>query len=103
MLKSEGYKMFRGTATIVPINLKFKPFSEYGDWLYKPEYDCWYVNGKSYPAEIVKDVFEEQDAVLEALEVRVNALNRIVVTEENIEEVAVMCKEMKLWLERIKK
>lgn len=57
MLKSEGYMMFRGTATIVPVN--GKPYDVSGDWLYKPEYDCWYVHGCSYPACIVKDIREE--------------------------------------------
>lgn len=56
MLKSEGYKMFRGTGSIVPKSQKFAPFTEKGDWLYKPEHDCWYVNGRSYPAEIVEVV-----------------------------------------------
>ena len=53
MLSCEGYKMFRGCAKIVPPNSKFPPFEEHGDWLYKPEYDCWYVNGHSYPAKVV--------------------------------------------------
>ena len=53
MLSCEGYKMFRGKAKIVPPNPKFLPFIEEGDWLYKPDYDCWYVNGHSYPARVV--------------------------------------------------
>lgn len=57
MLKSEGYMMFRGTATIVPVNGR-EPFDVTGDWLYKPEYDCWYVKGVSYPAKIVTDIRE---------------------------------------------
>lgn len=55
MLKVEGYKMYKGVMTITP-----KPVGEYkipsmdieGVWLYKPEYNCWYCNGSSYPAEI---------------------------------------------------
>lgn len=53
MLKCEGYMMFKGRATVVPKNEKFPPHEENGTWLYKPEYKCWYVNGRSYPAEIV--------------------------------------------------
>lgn len=53
MLKCEGYMMFNGKAMVVPKNSKFPPREENGTWLYKPEYDCWYVNGHSYPAEIV--------------------------------------------------
>lgn len=53
MLKCEGYKMFRGKAVVISKNPKFPPLTEDGDWLYKPEYDCWYVNGHSYPAGIV--------------------------------------------------
>lgn len=53
MLRCEGYMMFKGTAMVVPKNTKFPPRAETGTWLYKPEYDCWYVNGHSYPSEIV--------------------------------------------------
>ena len=59
MLKCEGYKMFYGTATIVPVKTWGPPFEETGTWLYKPEYDCWYVNGRSFPADIVTDIREE--------------------------------------------
>ena len=60
MMKCEGYKMFYGTATISPkMSSSVEPYEERGTWLYKPEYDCWYVNGRSYPAEIVKNIKEE--------------------------------------------
>ena len=59
MLKCEGYKMFLGRADIVPKNPKFSPYSIHGTWLYKPEYDCWYVNGESFPASIVKNIEED--------------------------------------------
>lgn len=58
MLKCEGYKMFYGEAMITPKNKNFAPRKEKGTWLYKPEYDCWYVNGSSYPASIVSDFKE---------------------------------------------
>lgn len=65
MLKCEGYKMFYGEATVTPKNDRFPPFAVLGTWLYKPEYDCWYVNGSSYPASIVSDFKEaEQDGEL---------------------------------------
>lgn len=57
MLKCEGYMMFRGTATIAPAN--GAPYDVTGDWLYKPEYRCWYCNGSSYPACIVTNIREE--------------------------------------------
>ena len=50
MLTCEGYKMFYGMATVTPVNPKFPQQTITGTWLYKPEYDCWYVNGESYPA-----------------------------------------------------
>ena len=56
MLKCEGYKMFEGTATVRPVSLP--PFDVTGTWLYKPEYDCWYCNGRSFPASIVTDIVE---------------------------------------------
>lgn len=57
MLKCEGYKMFKGSARITP--LQGEPYEVAGTWLYKPEYDCWYVNGHSYPAGIVSAIREE--------------------------------------------
>ena len=53
MLMCEGYKMFKGSMKIVPLT----PMKEYvvaGTWLYKPDYNCWYCNGNSYPAEVCK-------------------------------------------------
>lgn len=59
MIKVEGFKAFHGDMKITPKNPKFKPFIvEDKDWLYKPEYDCWYGGGKSYVAEIC-EVLEE--------------------------------------------
>lgn len=54
MLKCEGYMMFYGTARIVPKTNIVESFEETGTWLYKPDTDCWYVNGASYPASIVQ-------------------------------------------------
>jgi hypothetical protein len=45
--------MFDGKATVTPVSDRFPAKVEDGVWLYKPEYDCWYVNGHSYPAKIV--------------------------------------------------
>lgn len=45
MLSCEGYKMFRGS-------MKVGAHVVEGVWLYKPEYNCWYCNGSSYPAEV---------------------------------------------------
>ena len=51
--------MFNGVMKITPKNLKF-PVSEIeAVWLYKPEYDCWYGKGSSYPAEIC-EVMEDR-------------------------------------------
>lgn len=58
MLECEGYKMFRGTATITPINQN-PPFTVTGDWLYKPDTDCWYCNGRSFQADCVSDFRQE--------------------------------------------
>lgn len=50
IIEVDGYKAFHGEMIIKPIN---RP--EYliqSDWLYKPEYDCWYDGIGSYPANI---------------------------------------------------
>ena len=73
MLTSEGYKMFRGTGEIHNTQTGKTVRTERGDWLYKPEYDCWYVNGSSYPAECVKVVEDET----EAQEVEVNLYDTV--------------------------
>lgn len=52
MIKVEGYKAFRGTMRITPANINLQSITIHGDWLYKPEYDCWYCKGSSYPASI---------------------------------------------------
>ena len=59
MLSCEGYKMFRGSALITPKNDTIIPYRVSGTFLYKPEYDVWYVGGSSYPAKIVSDLREE--------------------------------------------
>lgn len=59
MLTCEGYKMFKGTATIVPASDRMKPFDVKGTWLYKPEHDTWYVSGSSFPAQIVTDIRDD--------------------------------------------
>lgn len=61
MLTSEGYKMFRGTGEIHNAQTGKTVRTERGDWLYKPEYDCWYVNGSSYPAECVTIYHDETE------------------------------------------
>ena len=58
MLTCEGYKLFYGTATVVPVNAE--PYDVTGTWLYKPEYGCWYCNGSSYPQGIIENIREVQ-------------------------------------------
>lgn len=53
----EGYKAFRGKMKIKPQNGN-SPFIIEGDWLYKPEYDCWYGKGRSFIASICEIVEE---------------------------------------------
>ena len=48
MLNCEGYKMFKGIMKITRITGHSDHVE--GIWLYKPEYECWYCNGSSYPA-----------------------------------------------------
>lgn len=52
MIKVEGYKAFRGTMVITPKKPEIKPFEIEGDWLYKPEENCWYGGGRSFAADI---------------------------------------------------
>ena len=52
MISSEGYKAFRGTMRITPVIPDKEPFELTGDWLYKPEYKCWYGLCRSFPEDI---------------------------------------------------
>ena len=59
MIQVEGYKAFRGTMRITPANPKFPQQEIHGDWLYKPEYGCWYGHGQSFAAKICEVVTDE--------------------------------------------
>lgn len=61
MINVEGYKAFRGTMKIFPKCEMIQPFDLYGDWLYKPEYDCWYCKGSSYTADICHIINDETE------------------------------------------
>jgi hypothetical protein len=50
MLTCEGYKMFKGVMKIIRINGNDEHIE--GTWLYKPEYECWYCKGSSYPQNV---------------------------------------------------
>ena len=59
IIEVDGYKAFRGVMKIIPKSPQFSPYEVCGDWLYKPEYDCWYGKGGSYPASICEIVSVE--------------------------------------------
>lgn len=57
MICVDGYKAFHGVMEITPKVKTVPPFLKKSDWLYKPEYDCWYcAEGNSYTANICKIV-----------------------------------------------
>lgn len=57
MINVEGYKAFHGDMRIVPTNILYSPFYiKDKDWLYKPDTDCWYGDGSSFPAEICEPI-----------------------------------------------
>ena len=61
MICVEGYKAFRGKMKITPFSVTDQgppPFILEGDWLYKPETDCWYGCGRSFCAGICTPVTE---------------------------------------------
>lgn len=104
MLKCEGYKMFSGSAVIRPKNPKFPPQTIKGTWLYKPEYDCWYVNGSSYMAEIVTDFTEEPSGadLIAELEIRLDALKDIVAYGGNEQEIRGIVSNVEKWIAGVK-
>lgn len=59
MITVEGYKAFRGLMKITPKRgADVPPFTLSGDWLYKPDTDCWYCDGRSFAADICKVVVD---------------------------------------------
>lgn len=59
MIQVEGYKAFHGVMLIVPKSREVDPFTVEGDWLYKPETDCWYCGGRSYHSDICEVISDE--------------------------------------------
>jgi hypothetical protein len=57
MIEVEGYKAFRGTMRIAPGVCE--PYELTCDWLYNPDWDCWYGGGRSFPDVICKVVQDE--------------------------------------------
>ena len=56
IIKVEGYKAFHGDMMIIPLNGAKSYVITDKDWLYKPEYHCWYGDGRSFPAEVCEIV-----------------------------------------------
>ena len=52
VISVEGYRAFRGTMKIRPKTASVPSFELSGDWLYKPETDCWYGKGSSFASDI---------------------------------------------------
>lgn len=50
ILTCEGYKLFEGVMHINPV--KGSSYDLEGTWLYKPDMECWYCAGRSFPAFI---------------------------------------------------
>ena len=80
MIAVEGYKAFSGEMRITPKYSNSQPYTVTGDWLYKPDTNCWYCKGSSYPAEICAPSVDEAiaSAVREmALAAKLNAFQSI--------------------------
>ena len=59
MINVEGYKAFHGT---MKIDYKLhKELIENKDWLYKPDTNCWYGAGRSFPADICAPMEEDRN------------------------------------------
>lgn len=61
MICVEGYRAFRGTMKVTPGNPAYPPYTMTGDWLYKPDADCWYCKGRSFPAFTCEPVDTETE------------------------------------------
>ncbi len=61
MITVENYKAFHGVMKITPKTKCVPPLEIEGDWLYKPEYKCWYGNGASYGEDICTVVRDDTE------------------------------------------
>lgn len=61
MIIVDRYKAFRGTMGITPRTNFHEPFVLSGDFLYKPESDCWCHDVYSYSASICYIKKDETD------------------------------------------
>ena len=57
MITAEGYKAFRGIMRVMPKS--GEPFDLAGDFIYKPEYKCWYGRGQSFHECICEVLVDE--------------------------------------------
>lgn len=61
IISVEGYKAFHGDMRITPKNTA-EPFCIVNkDWLYKPDTNCWYGDGRSFPADICEIISKDLD------------------------------------------
>lgn len=61
MIKVEGYKAFHGVMRFTPKSKCVSPSEIEGDWLYKPDTNCWYCKGVSYPAKLCTVVRDDSE------------------------------------------
>ena len=60
MINVEGYKAFHGTMKIEH-KLRTVELIEDKDWLYKPDTNCWYGAGRSFPADVCTPIKEHKN------------------------------------------
>jgi hypothetical protein len=57
MIRVEGFMAFHGDMKITPKNKLYPSFYITNkDWLYRPDTDCWYGDGRSFPAEVCEPI-----------------------------------------------
>lgn len=59
MIEVEGYKAFRGKIKVTPRCDSVPAFELEGEFLYKPDTQCWYGNGSSF-AERIVEILEDR-------------------------------------------
>ena len=59
MIRVEGYQAFHGVLRITPKAAGISVREIEADWLYKPEYRCWYGAGMSFSEEICEIVRDD--------------------------------------------
>ena len=79
MIQVEGYRAFRGRLRVRPKDPRIEPFEPAGEFLYKPDTNCWYGCGRSFDGSICEVIEEDKPGWVSVKERLPEALQDVLV------------------------